>query len=317
MLDLVHHLEGKCAISQVRNLLFTQDGAVKQNQVERIADINMLPLPDYDLVDHYITRYIGAYPTVFKPSFDIMCTRGCPFACKFCSSPTIWHSKVTFRSIDSVIAETAMLVRRYGAKEIFFQDDTLNSRKEWFTDLCDHLISTGLSKVTRFRVQFRVNEQMVSEDIIAKAKAANVWLIFYGVESGNQGILDGMQKRTTVAEIERAFRLTAEAGIKSLGSFIVGYPGDTPHTINDTYLLVTRIKPDFGGFNVATPFPGSSLYDEVVAAGLLDDNSCDLTKYNALECRIRTKELSHQELVNYAVTGINLLLKVAAAKNNS
>ncbi len=317
MLDLVHHLEGKCAIEQVRNLVFKQDGAVKQNPVERIADINQIPLPDYDLVDRYIPGYVGAYPAFFKPSFDIMCTRGCPFACKFCSSPTLWHRRVTFRSIDSVIAETAMLVHRYGAKEIFYQDDTLNARKEWFMELCDRLIGTGLNKAACFKAQFRVNEQLVNKEILAKAKAANIWMIFYGVESGNQAILDSMQKGITIAEIERAFRLTAEAGIKSLGSFIVGYPGDTPQTINDTYLLVTRIRPDFGGFNVAVPFPGSALYNEAVAGGLLDDNSCDLAKYNALDCKIRTRDLSHETLFNYAVTGINLLLTLAANNGGS
>ena len=315
MLDLVHHLQGKCAIGQVRNLVFKQDGQVLRNPVERITDLDQLPLPDYDLVDHYISSYIGAYPAFFKPSFDIMCTRGCPFACKFCSSPTLWHRRVTFRSVDSVIAETEMLVRHHGAREIFFQDDTLNTRQEWFMELCDRLIYTGLSKTTCFKVQFRVNEPMVNKEILAKARAANIWMIFYGVESGNQAILDSMQKGITIAEIERAFRLTAEAGIKSLGSFIVGYPGDTAETINDAYLLVTRIRPDFGGFNVAVPFPGSSLYDEVVASGLLDEGSCRLATYNALDCQIRTRELSNQELKNYAFLGIDLLLKLAADNN--
>lgn len=314
ILDLVHYLEGKCTIEQVRNLVFKEGGEVRQNPVERITDIEKLPLPDYDLVDRYIPGYTGASPSIARPSFDIMCTRGCPFACKFCSSSTLWHKKVTFRSVASVIEEAAMLVRRYGAREIFFQDDTLNARKAWFAELCDRLIDSGLSRLVQFKAQFRVNEQMVNEDILQKARSANFWMIFYGVESGNQTILDSMQKGTTVPEIERAFRLTAEAGIKSLASFIVGYPGDTALTINDSYLLVTRTRPDFGGFNVAVPFPGSKLYDEAVANGLLDANSCDLTKYNALDCKIRTRDLSHQELVSYATTGLNLLLAVAANK---
>lgn len=314
MLDLVRFLDGRCTIEQVRNLVFKDGDEVRQNPVERITDIDQLPLPDYDLADRYIAGYTGASPSIARPSFDIMCTRGCPFACNFCSSSTLWHKRVTFRSVDSVIQEAAMLVHRYGAKEIFFQDDTLNARKAWFTELCDRLIDTGLSRLVQFKAQFRVNEQMVNEDILQKARSANFWMLFYGVESGSQVILDSMHKGITVPEIERAFRLTAEAGIKSLGSFIVGYPGDTALTINDTYLLVTRIRPDYGGFNVAVPFPGSELYDEAVANGLLDTNSCNLATYNALDCKIRTKDLSHQELVNYAAAGLNLLSTVAAQK---
>jgi anaerobic magnesium-protoporphyrin IX monomethyl ester cyclase len=315
MLDLVRYLEGWGAIGQVRNLIFKQDGLVRQNPVMRIADIERLPLPDYDLVDRYIQDYPGAHPSIARPTFDIMCTRGCPFACKFCSSPTLWHRRVAFRSVDSVVEEAGMLVRRYGAREIFFQDDTLNARKEWFTELCDRLISTGLSRAACFKAQFRVNEHMVTEDILKKARDANFWMIFYGVESGNQAMLDSMQKGITVAEIERAFRLTAEAGIKSLASFIVGFPGETVLSIKDSFELVTRIRPDFGGFAVAVPFPGSKLYDEAVAGGLLDADSCDLASYNALDCKLRTPELSHPELVNYATVGVNLLLEAAAARD--
>jgi anaerobic magnesium-protoporphyrin IX monomethyl ester cyclase len=314
ILDLIRYLEGKCAIEQVRNLVYRQGSEMKQNPVERIADIDALPLPDYDLVDRYLQGYVAAYPSIAKPSFDIMCTRGCPFKCKFCSSPTIWHNRMTFRSVDSVIEEVAMLVHRYGAREIFFQDDTLNARREWFIELCNRLIASGLNQAACFKAPFRVNERMVDADLLQKAKSANFWMLFYGVESGSQTILDSMQKGVAVAEIERAFRLTAEAGIKSLASFIVGYPGDTVTTINDSYALVTRIRPDFGGFNVAVPFPGSKLYEETVAGGLLDEDSCDITKYNALDCKIRTNGLSHQELVNYATAGVNLLLTVAANK---
>jgi hypothetical protein len=66
---------------------------------------------------------------------------------------------------------------------------------------------------------------------------------------------------------------------------------------------------------VAVPYPGSALYDEALAAGLLDEASCHLATYHAPDCKIRTNELSNQELSNYAVIGINLLLTLAANKN--
>lgn len=245
MLDLVRHLEGKCTLEEVKNLVYNWEGAIKQNKVERITDIDALPLPDYDLVNSYIDKYTGAFPSIAKPSFHVMCTRGCPFSCKFCSSPVTWHSKVTYRKVSSVVEEVEMLAKRYGAQEIFFQDDTLNLREYWFNELCDLLISSGLSKKVYFKAPFRVNKKLVDKDILMKAKQANFWMLFYGVESGSQMMLDSMRKGTKIDEIARAFDLTAEAGIKTFASFIVGCPGETAKTVQDSYELVRKIAPDF------------------------------------------------------------------------
>jgi len=314
ILDLVRYLQGKASLDQVRNLVYKEGNKLKWGKRERIVDLDQLPLPDYSLVDSYIPEYSGAHPCEDYPSLHIMCTRGCPFKCKFCSSPVTWKSQVTYRKISSILGEAETLVSRYGAKEIFLQDDTLNLNRKWFTSLCDEVIKSGLNKKVFFRAPFRVNKELIDEDLLQKAKLANFWMIFYGVESGSQKMLDSMDKNVKVDEIIRAFKLTHEAGIKSFASFIIGCPGETHRTVNESFGLVEKIRPDFGGFAIATPFPGTELYNEVCKYGLADN--LNLLEYDPFNTNIRTRELSHHDILTYTLKGNELIYDISLPKNN-
>ena len=85
ILDLVKYLQGRTSLDGIRNLVYKEDNKLKWGKRERIVDLDQLPLPDYSLVERYIPEYSGAQPYKDHPSLHIMCTRGCPFKCKFCS----------------------------------------------------------------------------------------------------------------------------------------------------------------------------------------------------------------------------------------
>ncbi|TRZ77256.1 MAG: radical SAM protein [Deltaproteobacteria bacterium] len=295
IVDLVECLEGKKELKDVRNLLFQRDGMVHQNASERIADLDSLPLPDYSLITDYFDRYTAPYPSIASPSMLIMCTRGCPYACSFCSSPVTWDRKVTFRSTDSVIKEIKLLKEMFDVKEIFFQDDTLNARPAWFTELCDKIIEHGLHRGIYYKCAFRANRNLVTMELLQKAKAANVWMIFYGVESGNQDILRAMKKQVTLDEIRHAFRLTREAGIYSYASMMIGNSGETSATVQDSLTLLDEIQPDFGEFAIAAPFPGSELYAVALKKGHITQT--DFKKYIFGDCILRTDQLTTSDIV--------------------
>ena len=296
IVDLVGHLQGNCPIENVRNLLYQVDGSVTSNPVERIEDLDSLPLPDYSLVLDIIEKYTSAYPSVASPAAAIMCSRGCPYNCTFCSSKSNWDRRQTYRSTESVMKEIHYLQKTIGVKEIFFQDDTLNARPSWFIELCDRIIADKLNESILFRCPFRVNSNLLDKKILAKAKHANFWMIFYGIENGNQQMLNMMRKDIKIKEIRRAFKLTRKAGIATYASFMIGNYGETHETARESLDLMKEIVPDFGGFAVACPFPGTELYDIASKNDLMING--DFKKYQHGDCIMRTEGLTQQEIVD-------------------
>jgi anaerobic magnesium-protoporphyrin IX monomethyl ester cyclase len=296
--DFVDYLNGDLQLNEVRNLIHQQDGRVSMNQMSRIKDIDALPMPDYSLVAPCIEKYRAVPPTMATPSIAIMCTRGCPYKCTFCSSPVTWNRKVTFRSTDSVIREILFLRALIGVKEVYFQDDTLNARPAWLNELCDKIFEHGLHKEIYFKCALRVNKNLISKELLDKLREANFWLVLYGVENGNQQMLYDMNKNITLDEIKRAFRLTRNAGLSTIAAFMVGNYGETKETVRDSIRLMKQIKPDYIGFSIAAPFPGSELYRIAVEKNLM--TVTDFKQYQFGDAILRTEELSTDDMVRYA-----------------
>jgi anaerobic magnesium-protoporphyrin IX monomethyl ester cyclase len=308
IIDLVKYLEGKISIDNVRNLIYVKNGTIYRNRLERIEDLSSLPFPDYSLILTIIDKYSAPRPSLGTPSIAIMCGRGCPYNCTFCSSPSNWKRKLTFRSVDSVISEIIYLKETIDVKEVFFQDDTLNARPEWFHELCDKIISNNLHKSIYFKCPFRVNERILTESILRKAKEANFWMIFYGVENGNQQMLNIMNKKVSVDEIKRAFRMTRQHGIASYASFMVGNFGETKQTVSDSIKLLKAIMPDYASFGVAAPFPGSELYRVGKENDLILEY--DFKRFQFGECILRTKDLNKDEINYLTLKASNEFLKL-------
>ncbi len=256
----------------------------------------IVPPVNLGLVD--IKRFAGAYPPGPRPGMFVMGSRGCPFKCTFCSR-SVFGNTVRYRDPLAVVEEAERLAMDWGIKEIFFQDDTFNVNRKWAEDILTLIIKKKLNKKLCFRTPCRVNAWLIDLDLLKLMKEAGFWLIFYGVESGSPKMLDRMHKNTTVGEIVRAFRLTKQAGIKAEASFIVGLPGETADTIQNSIKLWKWIKPDWCSFTRAIPFPGTELYQEVEKAGHLLINSFDDIEVDKVMCR--TEALTGDDIDKYAV----------------
>lgn len=227
-------------------------------------NLDYLPLPDLGLVN--LKMFAGADPVGAYPSMFIMASRGCPFQCTFCNK-SIWGDKVRFRSPELVVREIEWLHERYGVREIFFQDDTFNLKRSWAEEICRLIIARGLNRKLVFKTPFRANAHLVDAELLRLVKEAGFWLIFFGVENGNQQMLDAMGKGLKIEDITRAFRLAHEAGLKTIGSFIVGMPGETHETVNDSIALFNEIRPYVTGCAAAMPFPKTEFEKQVDARG--------------------------------------------------
>jgi len=259
-----------------------------------IKNLDDLPLPNLDLIQ--LGNFSCPAPIGQTPSMSVMGSRGCPFHCQFCSK-AIFGNSVRLRSPVRVVDEVSMLHKAWGIREIFFLDDTFNLKRDWAMEIFELLIKRGLNKL-RYKIPFRVNEKLVDVELLKLAKRAGVWLIFYGVESGNQDMLDRMHKGIKLEEIRRAFRLTHEAGIKTIASFIVGYPGETNETVRQSLAFAKEIKPFWVGFSRLTPFPGTGV-EAIVKSNnhLLDDN---YDNYRPDKVLARTHALSGDDIDRWA-----------------
>lgn len=260
-----------------------------------INSIDDIPIPDYELID--LDRFSGIMPVGAIPSACMMPSRGCPFKCSFCNTPVFWGKNVRFRNSQLVLKEIELLHNKYGINEIFFQDDTFNLNHKWAREIFEGIIARKLNNEMLFKICCRVNEKLITKEFLELASKAGVWNIFFGVESGNQGMLDRMGKGITTDEAIRAFRMTHEAHIHTQASFIVGMPGETKDTLQDTADLIAKLSPTSYGWVRACPFPKTKLETEVKANGHMID--VDYAKYGYGLSIIRTDEISFEELAGF------------------
>lgn len=194
-------------------------------------------------------------------------TRGCPWDCTFCGSPSIWGRKVRFRSADHFVAELQLLHRR-GVRLFYISDDTFTVDKHRVIEICQKILALRLriAWVAISRVTY------VDDEILYWMRVAGCIQISYGVESGSDRIRAVLNKKITRTDIVRAFSLTTRYGILARAYFIYGSPGETRQSIEETLDLIREIKPLAAIFYILDIFPGTALYREFLKrTGASDD----------------------------------------------
>jgi radical SAM superfamily enzyme YgiQ (UPF0313 family) len=236
------------------------------------AELNDLPLPAWHLFR--LERYTNLQPTVDHvdgASLPILTSRGCPYRCSYCSQigPRRWRA----RSVDSIVAEWRWLVEEQGAAEIGVLDDSFNIDRARVLALCERLVAEGLNQVPWIMIN-GIRANLADEEVLGAMKRAGCKRAAFGVESGNQAILDTVvDKHLTLEQVRAAFRAARAVGMETIGFFIVGLPGETEETMEDTIRFAIELDPVVANFSIATPFPGTAMYETVKAGGqiLADD----------------------------------------------
>jgi radical SAM superfamily enzyme YgiQ (UPF0313 family) len=233
-------------------------------------DLDGIPFPAHHLFK--IERYTNLQPLTdgLDPkarAYTIVTSRGCPYNCIYCSKAItgrIWRP----RSPENVVAEWRWLVRELGATEIGVTDDTMTLDLERAKTICRMLISEGLNTVPWITIH-GINARNTDEELLRLMKQAGCKRVGFGVESGNQDVLDSIKKQQTVDEVRRAFANAKKAGLETMGFFIFGLPADTEETMEDTIRLALELDPELANFMIAAPFPGTEMYDMVLREGHL------------------------------------------------
>ncbi|OGS07091.1 MAG: hypothetical protein A2270_03755 [Elusimicrobia bacterium RIFOXYA12_FULL_51_18] len=254
--ELADAVAASADISGIKGLYYKRDGKVFQTPPrERISRLDELPMPARHLLDMRLYK-----PSVMHykkmPAFSIMCGRGCPYKCTYCSCSKVFRGGVTLRSPENIIAEIKYLVKEYGAREIMVWDDTFGLAKKWTLTFCELMKPLNLTWSAWMRVD------LVNPEVLGKMAESGCWHISYGVESGNQKVLDTIKKGITIEQIRNAFRWTHQAGMEARGTYILGLPNETRQTMADTVNIAIDTSADYAQFQLLTPYPGTELWDE-------------------------------------------------------
>jgi len=229
-----------------------------------IQDLDRLPFPAWE--DVPLDRY--ALPLLPRPrAARVQASRGCPFRCAFCSAVAVWGSRLRQRSPANVADEIAQLQRVHGVHSVEFVDSTFTVNRRWTLDLCRELRSRRLD--VDWMISTRADR--LDAGIVAALKDAGCRVISIGVESGDPEVLRRMRKGEDLEQIREAARLIRSAGLILRTLFILGFPGETPTSIERTRRLARELDPTHPpAYSYATPYPGSELYEIACREGQVD-----------------------------------------------
>lgn len=229
------------------------------------VDRNMLP----DGIDYF-------HPLIKRmPYTTIMTSRGCPAKCNFCTVGRFYGRKTRYRSAENVLDELEM-IQKQGYKEVFIRDETFTVYRERNQKICEEMIrrKIDLTWIANARVG------TIDRDMAILMKKAGCHTIKFGVESGNQQILNNIKKGIKVEKTRETFKMLNEIGLNTHAHLMLGCPGESKETIKKTIEFVKEIQPTTATFAIYTLYPGTEIFDKLSLEHpeINDGSYCDLAR---------------------------------------
>lgn len=267
------------------SLVYRKGNKIVSNKNAKKEKYFSLPLPRLDLFP--LEKYRCPVVKLF-PFATVIASLNCPFHCRFC---TYGNLNFKIRDFKNLIEELKYL-NSFGIKEIRFKDNTFGVNKNYLLDLCNKMIDNNFN----FSWSCSSRVDLLDNNLLELMKKAGCHTIQFGVESGSQKILDLYNKGIKLEQIKETFRLCKKNGIRTMGHFIIGLPGEDKNTILKTINFSKELDCDFAAFNIASPRIGSDLRREAKEKKWL--KSVDFSKSDSSLAFpvIETEKLSRQEL---------------------
>ena len=261
IVELLDYCRGKKERGQIRGIAYKEnDDFYYTPPRELIKNLDELPLPAWDKFD--LTKYYDYHVfDMVQPYACIMASRGCPFSCTYCISPKIWKHVCRRRSPDNVLREIDYLVQERGVRYIMFQDDIWSLLDDnWAREICQKLIER------KYNLKWRCILHPMSflnsrREILPLMKAAGCTSVTIGLQSASKKILKNINRRPEQPEaLADLINESKRAGLLSGVEFIIGLPGDTEETVEETIQFALKIKPTFCAFYVLSVLVGSDIW---------------------------------------------------------
>jgi len=285
LLELVQRLEAGKDIRDVAGTTQRKNDRFIFN-VDRpyIENLDELPFPARHLWDLDAIRRE-------EDMFYLITTRGCTAWCNFCAAVRMFGQRYRMRSIQNVVDELEFLYKTYNAENFTFCDDAFTVDMKRTEKLCEEINRRNLE--IKWNMGTRVDR--VSKELLQKMKDAGCVSMWCGLESGTQKVLNDMRKDISTDQTKKALKWVREIGLKPTPNVLLGYPGETMESALRSIKFAEEVSPDeIAYYNIATPYPGTPMYDEVMKNGWIRNTNFD--DYDATQPIFETPQLSMQDL---------------------
>ncbi|MBI4333581.1 MAG: cobalamin B12-binding domain-containing protein [Chloroflexi bacterium] len=300
---LVPALMDRGDLSVIKGIAYRDNGNVTlTGRADPINDLDAIPFParHFLKMNLYLRNHFAAWGFNLKGfgkvrSTNLISSRGCPYSCTFCFKD-MWGHKWRARSAANIVEEMKLLYSQYGVNGFLFNDDTFVLNRERVFEFC-RLLNASNMKVIWY-CNGRVN--LMTRPLLQAMRDAGCVGICYGIESGNQQVLEAMKKNTKLDQIRDVVQWTKEAGLHVAGYFMIGMLGETRASIEQTFAFARELNLDFYGFSVTTPLFGTELYDQAMEKGLIDGVRKGEQKEWSVHVNANlTRDCSNADLVAY------------------
>jgi radical SAM superfamily enzyme YgiQ (UPF0313 family) len=264
------------------------DGTVHNNEKRPfIDDLDALPYPAWDLIDtgRYLMPFLG------RPFLLVASARGCPYACTYCANKAFYGARLRKRTPGRIVDEMEWAGKQFGIRDFLVWAESFTNDQDYAIETAEEIMRRGLdvSWVCNSRVD------TVTPTLLRKIKEAGCWMIGYGIECGNQDVLDSVKKGATLTDSLQAVRMAQEVGLEVTGHVVVGFPGETEETMQQTIDFARFIGLDYAQFYCAVAFPGSALYQHCKENGWMDE--ADWKYFEQNYSVIRTDDLTPEQIM--------------------
>ncbi len=318
IVELLKTLDAKGDIEDVNGLILRKGSQlVRTTPRAPFSSLDTLPFPAWDLLPNLPEYYRPAANCFSRlPSSSLITSRGCPCHCTFCDR-TVSGSHLRGFSVPYLMGMINHIYDNYGIRDIMFHDDNFVALRKRLLEFCDTLAQENLD--LRWSCTARVD--MVTPESLKAMRKAGCWQIAYGIESGSQEILNSLRKRTSLKRIRDSLRWTKENGIETRGYFMIGMPGETSETIQQTIDFLLELELDDFQMSIFAPHPGTEITKDIEKYGEYDS---DWRKDGGWHVTFVPNGLTKEEIEHYHKTAFmrfylrpRVLLRYALKSLNS
>jgi anaerobic magnesium-protoporphyrin IX monomethyl ester cyclase len=284
--ELAERVEAKKGFGDILGITYRgTDGKIIRNPDRPfLQDLDSLPFPAFHLLP------LESFHRMGKTIFPLTTSRGCVQWCDFCSTVRMFGRGYRTRSPKNVVDELEFLHKKYGETQFTFYDDAFTINRANTLEICADIKRRGLN--IEWDCETRVDA--VDQELLQTMHDAGCITVWFGVESGSEKILGAMHKKINLDQVRSAFKMSQKAGMMTIGSAVLGFPGETEETAWETINFLTSLNADDIGVYIATPYPGTPMYEEVKEKGWL--RITDFDKYDTANPTFETPFLAMDKL---------------------